>query len=120
MREGIQDSCNYYFAELGHRLSIGEDGAYEAERGIERIREYAALFGLDQVSGVEIPEAAPHLTTQDPERSAMGQATHAYANVQLARYVTALANRGTVYQLSLIGRAGGECDPVVQLSLIHI
>ena len=117
MREGIQDSCNYYFAELGHRLSIGEDGAYEAERGIERIREYAALFGLDQVSGVEIPEAAPHLTTQDPERSAMGQATHAYANVQLARYVTALANRGTVYQLSLIGRAGGECDPVVQRQL---
>lgn len=113
MREGIQDSCNYFFAELGHRLSIREDGVYEAKQGIEQIRKYAALFGLDQVSGVEIPEAAPHLTTQDPERSAMGQATHAYANVQLARYVTALANRGTVYRLSLIDRAQREYDPVI-------
>lgn len=113
MREGIQDSCNYFFAELGHRLSIREDGVYEAKQGIEQIRKYAALFGLDQVSGVEIPEAAPHITTQDPERSAMGQATHAYANVQLARYVTALANRGTVYRLSLIDRAQREYDPVI-------
>ncbi|MCD7998074.1 MAG: penicillin-binding protein [Clostridiales bacterium] len=104
MEKGIQNSCNYYFAEMGHRLSVNENGIYDLETGVERIRKYAALFGLDQKSGVELPEAAPHLTTQDPERSAIGQATHAYANVQLARYVTALANRGTVYQFSLIDR----------------
>ena len=72
--------------------------------GVEKIREYAAKFGLDSTSGVEIPEVAPHMTTEDPERSAMGQATHAYNNVQLSRYVTAIANRGTVYNLSLIDK----------------
>ena len=44
------------------------------------------------------------ITNKDPERSAMGQGTHNYANVQLARYVTALANRGTVFDLSLIDK----------------
>ena len=34
----------------------------------------------------------------------MGQGTHQFASVQLARYVTALANRGTVYDLSLIDK----------------
>ena len=52
----------------------------------------------------KLPEVAPHMTTEDPERSAMGQATNAYSNVQLSRYVTALANRGTVYNLSLIDK----------------
>ena len=34
----------------------------------------------------------------------MGQGTHEYANIQLARYVAAVANRGTVYELSLIDK----------------
>ncbi len=104
MVEGIQNSCNYYFNELGHRLATDEDGNYNSSLGVERIREYASKFGLDSTSGVEIPEVAPNLTTEDPERSAMGQATHAYTNVQLARYVAAIANRGTVYNLSLIDK----------------
>ena len=104
MAEGIQNSCNYYFNEMGHRLSMDENGLYTPSRGVEIIREYAAKFGLDSTSGVELPEVAPHMTTEDPERSAMGQATNAYSNVQLSRYVTALANRGTVYNLSLIDK----------------
>ncbi|HJC47723.1 MAG TPA: penicillin-binding protein [Candidatus Lachnoclostridium pullistercoris] len=104
MVEAIQNSCNYYFNEMGHRLSIDENGTYSSALGVEKIREYAAKFGLDSTSGVEIPEVAPHMTTEDPERSAMGQATHAYNNVQLSRYVTAIANRGTVYNLSLIDK----------------
>lgn len=104
MVEGIQNSCNYYFNELGHRLSMDENGNYNSALGVETIREYASKFGLDSTSGVEIPEVAPNLTTEDPERSAMGQATHAYTNVQLARYVAAIANRGTVYNLSLIDK----------------
>ena len=60
------------------------------------------MFGLDKKSGVEIDELAPTISYTDPERSAMGQGTHAYNNVQLARYTVALANGGTLYDLSLI------------------
>ncbi|MFQ9207912.1 MAG: hypothetical protein ACLR3S_01300 [Clostridium fessum] len=49
-------------------------------------------------------EATPSISDTDPERSSMGQGTHQFASVQLARYVTALANRGTVYDLSLIDK----------------
>ena len=104
MVEGIQNSCNYYFAELGHRLATDENGNYNAEQGLETIRKYASMFGLDHTSGVEIPEVAPNLTTEDPERSVIGQGTNAYTNVQLSRYVAAIANRGTVYELSLIDK----------------
>lgn len=35
-------------------------------------------------------------------RSAIGQATHSYAPIQLSRYVTTVANSGTCYDLTLI------------------
>ena len=62
------------------------------------------MFGLDHTSGVEIPENDPQISSEDPERSAMGQGTHSYTNVQLSRYVAALANRGTVFELSLLDK----------------
>ena len=34
----------------------------------------------------------------------MGQGTNSYTNVQLSRYVSALANRGNVYELSLVDK----------------
>ena len=111
---GIQNSCNYFFAEVAHRLSTDETGVYSTERGLETIREYASLFGLDHKSGVEIEENSPRLSTEDPERSAIGQGSNAYTNVQLARYVTALANRGDVYELSLIDKVTSSSGEVVQ------
>ena len=104
IEEGIQNSCNYFFAELAHRLCIKPDGAYSPEQGLENLRKYATLFGLDHTSGVEISENEPQISTDDPERSAMGQGTHSYTNVQLSRYVAAIANRGAVFELSLIDR----------------
>lgn len=102
---GIQNSCNYFFAELAHRLSTDQETVvYSTDMGVEKIRKYAAMFGLDRPSGIEIPEVAPEMTTEDPERSAMGQGTNSYANVQLSRYVAALANRGTVFDLSLLDK----------------
>ncbi|WP_125140374.1 penicillin-binding transpeptidase domain-containing protein [Clostridium transplantifaecale] len=101
---GIENSCNYFFSDLAHRLSLDEEGNYNAEKGLEVIRKYATMFGLDQPSGIEIFEAKPEISNTDPERSSMGQGTHNYTNVQLARYVTALANRGTVFDLSLIDK----------------
>lgn len=101
---GIQNSCNYFFAEMAHRLSTDENGVYSTNRGILTIQKYATMFGLDHKSGIEISENDPKLTTEDPERSAMGQGTNSYTNVQLSRYVSALANRGNVYELSLVDK----------------
>lgn len=101
---GIENSCNFFFADLGYRLSTKPDGSYSPEHGIEILRKYATMFGLDQTSGIEISEATPKISDTDPERSSIGQGTHSYANVQLARYVTALANRGTVFDLSLLDK----------------
>lgn len=102
--EGIENSCNYFFAEAAHRLSTDENGVYSTDRGLRTIRAYATMFGLDHTSGIEIAESLPSLTNEDPERSAMGQGSNSYTNVQLARYVSALANRGDVYELSLIDK----------------
>ena len=60
------------------------------------------MFGLNQTTGIEIPESSPQVSDQDSVRSAIGQGTNNYTTTQLARYVTAIANRGTVYNLSLL------------------
>lgn len=102
---GIQNSCNYFFAEIAHRLSTDMDTTvYSTSQGIQMIQKYATMFGLNRPSGIEISETSPELTTEDPERSAMGQGTNSYSNVQLSRYVAALANRGTVFELSLLDK----------------
>lgn len=102
---GIENSCNYFVAEVAHRLATdSEQVTYSTDMGISALRKYASLFGLDRPSGIEIPETSPELTNSDPERSAMGQGTNSYANVQLSRYVAAIANRGTVFDLSLLDK----------------
>ncbi len=110
---GIQNSCNYFFSEMAHRMSTDENGVYNTERGLETIRKYATMFGLDHPSGIEISENLPTLSTEDPERSAMGQGTNSYTNVQMARYVTALANRGNVFELSLIDKITSSDGTVI-------
>lgn len=104
IEEGIQNSCNYFFAELAHRLCMKPDNTYSPDQGLATLRKYAAMFGLDHTSGVEISENEPQISSEDPERSAMGQGTHSYNNVQLSRYVSAIANRGTVFELSLLDK----------------
>ena len=102
--DGIKNSCNFFFAAVGHLLSTDENGNYNQALGIEKIQKYASLFGLDSLSGVEIDETMPRISDYDPERSAMGQGNHAYNDVQLARYITAVANKGTVFDLSILDK----------------
>lgn len=118
VRGGLQNSCNYFFAEVAHRLSMDENGVYSTTKGINTIRKYASMFGFDRPSGIEISETQPEMTTEDPERSAIGQGTNSYANIHLSRYVAAIANRGTVFDLTLLdkvtdsdGNLVKECAP---------
>ncbi|SFG08287.1 penicillin-binding transpeptidase domain-containing protein [Oribacterium sp. WCC10] len=112
--DGIKNSCNFFFAAVGHMLSTDENGNYNQALGLERIQKYASLFGLDSLSGVEIDEAMPRISDYDPERSAMGQGNHAYNDVQLARYITAVANNGTVFDLSVLDKITAPDGTVVR------
>ena len=100
--DAISNSCTVVFSRYGHMMSYDQSGNYSTDNGLRILQKYSRMFGLDKKSGVEIDELAPTISYTDPERSAMGQGTHAYNNVQLARYTVALANSGKLYDLSLI------------------
>lgn len=97
----LRNFCNVIFAFMGHNLSF-EDGKYSTDTGLRRLIKYAEMFGLSEKSGREIDETMPKISREDPERSAMGQGTHAYNNVQLAKFTVAFANGGHLYELSIM------------------
>ncbi|MBQ4275884.1 MAG: penicillin-binding protein [Lachnospiraceae bacterium] len=99
----IANSCNYFFYEVGYRLS-NDSGMYNERLGLDKIYTYSDMFGLSEKSGVEIAESDPNVSDKYPVPSMIGQGTHAYTTVGLSRYVTAVANRGTVYNLTLIDK----------------
>lgn len=47
---------------------------------------------------------AAHRSRRVPVMAAIGQSNNNYTTVQLSRYVTAVANGGTVYQYTLLNR----------------
>lgn len=111
----IRRSCNEFFCEIGYRLGITAANLYDTDsdsairsfsntRALETLGEYATLFGLNEKSGLEVPESAPQISDQDAPRSSIGQGTNNYTISQLARYTTAMANRGTVYSLTLLDK----------------
>ncbi len=116
--EALRDSCNYFFYEVGYRLSTNNYAmSYSdeaAKNGIERIQKYAALYGLDETTGIEIEENAPQIANDFPVMAAIGQSNNKYATVQLARYVTAVANGGTVYNYTLLNRLEDSDGNVLQ------
>lgn len=100
---GIQHSCNAFFYEVGHRLSM-TDNVYDSKTGLSILAKYSDLYGLSETSGVEIEEYSPKISDTDPIRSAIGQGTNNYTTTQLVRYITTVANRGTCYNLTLIDK----------------
>jgi len=100
----LKVSCNYFFYEMGYRLGLDSAGKYSEQLGIEKLAKYADLFGLNEKSGIELYEANPQVSNDDSVRSAIGQGTNDYTPVQLSRYVTTLANRGTCYDLTVLNK----------------
>ncbi|WP_177205520.1 penicillin-binding transpeptidase domain-containing protein [Acetitomaculum ruminis] len=101
--QAIQHSCNYYFNELGYMFGQS-NGSYDSDLGLSVLKKYASMYGLNAKSGVEIPESDPEISDKDSVRSAIGQGSNNYTTVQLARYVTTVANSGTCYNLSLLDK----------------
>ena len=104
VQHAIQKSCNVFFYQVGYALSLDTDNQYNDAKGIETLDKYATMFGFNDKSGVEVPEAEPHISDNDAVRSAIGQGTNSYAPIQISRYVTTVANSGTCYNLTLIDK----------------
>ncbi len=100
---GIRNSCNVFFYEVGYRLGLVGNN-YSPDTGLQKLATYADMYGLSEKSGIEIAESEPQVSDQDAVRSAIGQGTHSYTTVGLARYVTTVANNGTCYKLTLIDK----------------
>ncbi len=100
----IRDSCNVYFYNVGYKLGQLKDGTYNSTYGLSILKSYAEQLGLATKSGIEISERTPSASTEDAVRSAIGQGTHQYSAVNLARYVTTIANSGTCYNLTLVDK----------------
>lgn len=110
----ITNSCNVFFNTVGYQLGMQEDGTYSSDYGLERLKKYAEMFGLNETSGLEIPEMSPKISDEDSVRSAMGQGTNNYTTSQLARYITAIANEGTLYNLTLLDRVESVDGKVIK------
>ena len=96
--DAINVSCNCFFYETGRRM------------GIELIDEWATKFGLGQKTGVEIPEATGHVSSPEARKAAggtwyagdviptaIGESDNQFTLLQLANYVSTIANGGTRY-----------------------
>lgn len=102
--EAIKVSCNYFFYEIGFRLGGGRTTEYSSDKALEIMNAYASKFGLNEKSGLEVPESAPRLSDTDGIRSAIGQGTNLFSVSQLVRYIGSVANEGTTYNLTLLDK----------------
>lgn len=101
--EAIRDSCNYFFYKVGFEMSK-VNGVYNEDQGVEMINKYSSMYGLDSKTGIEIAESKPKQATEYPITAAIGQSNNSFTTVQLSRYVTAVANSGTVYNYTLLSK----------------
>ena len=100
----IRDSCNVFFYNVGWNLACSKDGNYNSTYGTSIMQKYAEELGLATTAGIEIDEKTPHASNIGSIQSAIGQGTHQYSCLNLARYVTTVANTGTCYNLTLVDK----------------
>lgn len=101
--EAIQVSCNYFFYDIGRRLTI------------TNITKYSEAYGLGQPTGIEIPEKTGILAGPDHRETtgntwydgdtlaaAIGQSDHLFNPLQISVYVATMLNGGTRYSAHLL------------------
>lgn len=117
----IGNSCNCFFYECGYRFSMNAKGQYSPSTGIGVLNHYAEMFGFGTLTGIETSENVSVLTNELPITSSIGQGTYAFTTISLARYVTAIASSGDVYEFKFLnhiedrnGKVLLEYTPVVK------
>lgn len=100
--DALKVSCNYYFYEMGYRM------------GIDTIEKYAKYFGLGSKTGIELPgEISGTLASKslhkdktwyvsDTLSAAIGQSYNNFTVIQMAKYISMLANGGKIVNPTLI------------------
>lgn len=95
--QALQHSCNYFFYETGDRM------------GIETLAKYALHFGLGKKTGIELPsEKSGALASKavngpgDVLNAAIGQGDNSFTPMQIAKYISSIANGGTVVNPTII------------------
>ncbi|MBQ8333251.1 MAG: hypothetical protein IJX93_05705 [Clostridia bacterium] len=102
--EAIQESCNYFFYDVGRRLTI------------EKMNEYCTLYGLGQPTGIELPEytgllAGPDYRNDnglgkwspgDTLQAAIGQSDNQFNPLQISSYIASILNGGVRYRAHLL------------------
>ena len=111
--DAIKDSCNCFFYEVGFRLGSTGNGLSN-DLGLEKLGNYATMFGLGDKSGLDTEESEPQISDETIVPSAIGQGSHNYTISQLARYVTTIANSGTCYNLSLLDKVTDSTGKLVE------
>ena len=102
--QALMHSCNYFFYEMGFRMSKDSNNKMNNKIGLATLKKYAKIFGFTDKSGVEVAESEPKVSDIDSIRSAIGQGSNNYTPIQLSRYVTTIANGGTCYNLTIIDK----------------
>lgn len=113
VQSAIKDSCNFFFYDVGYRLAT-QSGTYNEEEGLALLEKYADMYGLTEKTGVEVPEYSPDFSISDPVRSAIGQGSHSYTTVGIARYIATVANSGTCFNLTLLKQTTNSSGEVIQ------
>lgn len=99
----LRVSCNIYFYELGRRL------------GIDKITEYASMYGYGQHTGIETGDYAGQIgnpetfndldidwTVGQVLQASIGQSETAVTPLQMAGVASTIANRGVRYKTHLV------------------
>ena len=100
----IEKSCNYFFYEVGTRM------------GIDNLEKYSRYFGLGQKTGIELyNEKSGTLASKsaaekkgrtwgagDMLSAAIGQSYNDFTPVQMAKYISMIANGGHSIDLSIV------------------
>lgn len=104
--QALQHSCNYFFYETADRM------------GIDAITRYALHFGLGKKTGIELPsESAGTVASKETKAklkngeawypgdtiiSAIGQGDNNFTPMQIAKYISSIANGGNIVKPTII------------------
>ncbi len=103
LQQGLMRSCNPWFYHIGYTL--WNDGYRTA------IPDVAAGFGLGKKTGIEIPEFEGNLNMTpsdiyDYVQMSIGQSTLQNSPLQIANFIAAVGNGGTLHQPTVVERIG--------------
>ena len=102
--EAIQHSCNYFFYEVGDRIGIDILSKYSYylglghKTGIELKGEISGVLASNQIAEQENRVWNPGETIS----AAIGQSYNTFTPLQMAKYVSMIANRGKKLDVTIV------------------